>query len=387
MAESPALLAILLSVIVFCQWLSQKNSFRMFGAGLLILMFSAVLANIGIIPTAAAHHPLYQGIFSWVAPVSISLILLNVNLSSLRLAGKPMLILFAIGSIGTMAGAAFAMILFEGNRSFGTDFFALGGMYTATYIGGGLNFNAVAAHYNVVQNGNLFVAATVADNILSAVWVMVTLAAPAILQKYFPARDQTTSKQESIQLTDQLENKTIHLQHMLLLLAISLFVVFLSGKLVEWLPQIPSVIWVTTLSLIAAHVPEINQLKGHYTLGMLGMYLLLAVIGAHCDLAALFSNSILAWRLMGFVIVLTFTHGLIIFIAGWWWRKDWYLVSIASQANIGGTSTAMALAQNFARTDLILPGVIAGSIGNATGTYLGIAMAEWMKVAEFFQFS
>jgi len=385
MTDTPGILVILLALLAFCRWLANKKPFRPFGAGLLILLLAAVLANIGIIPTAATHHPLYQWIFTWVAPVSICLILFNVNLSSLRLAGKPMLLFFTIGAVGTITGASLAMWLFDGSHSFGPDFFALGGMFTATYIGGGLNFNAVAAHYNVVQNGNLFVAATVADNILSAVWVMVTLAAPALLHRFWPDRRENQPASDVPVTRSDDGEESIDVQQILILLSISLLVVTFAGKLAEWFPPIPSVLWLTTLALLLSHIPIINKLKGHYILGMSGMYLLLAVIGAHCDLAALWSNSSLAWKLLGYVIVLTFTHGLLRFLIGGWWRIDWHLVSIASQANIGGTSTAMALAQNFGRTDLVLPGVIAGSIGNAIGTYLGIGMAEWMKVSEFFQ--
>ena len=43
------------------------------------------------------------------------------------------------------------------------------------------------------------------------------------------------------------------------------------------------------------------------------------------------------------------------------------MISIASQANIGGGASAIALAEAFDRKDLILPAILVGSLGNALG--------------------
>jgi len=55
------------------------------------------------------------------------------------------------------------------------------------------------------------------------------------------------------------------------------------------------------------------------------------------------------------------------------------MLGIASQANIGGASSALALARSINRTDLQLPAVLVGVLGNAIGTYLGIWVAEWLR--------
>ena len=47
------------------------------------------------------------------------------------------------------------------------------------------------------------------------------------------------------------------------------------------------------------------------------------------------------------------------------------MLAIASQANIGGGTTAIALAETFYRKELILPAILVGTLGNALGTYLG----------------
>ena len=54
-------------------------------------------------------------------------------------------------------------------------------------------------------------------------------------------------------------------------------------------------------------------------------------------------------------------------------------MSVASQATIGGPTTAMALAGSRRRADLILPGVIAGLLGYALGNYAGIGIAHLVR--------
>jgi uncharacterized membrane protein len=43
---------------------------------------------------------------------------------------------------------------------------------------------------------------------------------------------------------------------------------------------------------------------------------------------------------------------------------------VASQANVGGATSALALARSLGRSDLVLPAVLIGSLGNALGTFI-----------------
>jgi uncharacterized membrane protein len=64
-------------------------------------------------------------------------------------------------------------------------------------------------------------------------------------------------------------------------------------------------------------------------------------------------------------------HGLITLFIGGILYRDWQMIAIVSQANIGGGASAIALAENFNRNELILPAILVGTLGNALGTYLG----------------
>ncbi|MCU0326601.1 MAG: DUF819 family protein [Spirosomaceae bacterium] len=382
--DSLAILAVLCLNIVLAEWLNTKPFFKHVGTGLMVIILTAIVANLGIIPASTPATPLYDGIFAYIAPLSIFLMLLGVNLKSLKKAGKPMLMMFLIGSIGTMLGALLAMWMVGGKESIGELFYALGGMYTGTYIGGSINFNAVAIHYGVSQQGSLFSAATVADNIITAVWVIATLALPQIFQKLIPRNKLIHVIDENQTESHQSESESVRPIDLAFLLAISLIGIWVSGLLHNLIPQIPTVLLLTTLALSLAQIPIINRLKGQKLLGLLGVYLFLAVIGAYCDIPALIKDGKLAVILLAFVTILVLVHGLVVFGIGYLFKQDWDIVSIASQANVGGTASAMALARSLNRNDLVLPGILVGALGNAIGTYFGILIAEIMKTSTIY---
>jgi uncharacterized membrane protein len=112
---------------------------------------------------------------------------------------------------------------------------------------------------------------------------------------------------------------------------------------------------------------------------MFCIYLFLAVIGAYCDLAALMRDGQLAISMLMLVTVLVLVHGSLLFGIGGLLKQDWDVLSIASQANIGGSASALALSKGLNRADLHLPAILVGALGNAIGTYLGILIAEYLR--------
>ena len=92
--NSLSILAVLFLNIVVAEWLNTKAFFKHIGTGLMVIILTAIVANIGIIPASTPATPVYDGIFAYVAPLSIFLMLLNVNLSSLKKAGKQCLSCF-----------------------------------------------------------------------------------------------------------------------------------------------------------------------------------------------------------------------------------------------------------------------------------------------------
>ena len=101
------------------------------------------------------------------------------------------------------------------------------------------------------------------------------------------------------------------------------------------------------------------------------VYLFLAVIGAYCEFDAVYQLKNIGIVLLLFTSLAVLFHGLVIIVVGNFFYRDWHMIAIASQANVGGSASAIALAETFDRKDLILPSILIGTLGNAIGTYLG----------------
>jgi uncharacterized membrane protein len=147
----------------------------------------------------------------------------------------------------------------------------------------------------------------------------------------------------------------------------------------EWLPGIPFILTLTTIAVLLAQLPFVAKLKGANILGYFMVLVFLAVVGALCDIRALLNSGDLALTLLLWVTIIILLHGILLFIIGGLFKQDWAVVAMASNANIGGTATAAALAASFKRPDLRLPGILIGSVGNAVGTYLGFIVAEMLR--------
>ena len=84
-----------------------------------------------------------------------------------------------------------------------------------------------------------------------------------------------------------------------------------------------------------------------------------------------------------FTLVIVGIHGLIVFGGGRLLRLDVGTLAVASQAAVGGPSSALAVAVSRKWKGLILPGIIVGLLGYALGNYLGFAIAylvRWLGV-------
>ena len=115
----------------------------------------------------------------------------------------------------------------------------------------------------------------------------------------------------------------------------------------------------------------VSNLKGSHDLGMYLVYLFLAVIGAYCELSAVYNLKEIGITLLFFSGLAVLFHGGLIILLGGLLYRDWEMIAIVSQANIGGGASAIAVAEKFGRKDLILPAILVGTLGNALGTYLG----------------
>lgn len=389
MPDALFILAVLCSLVFLTEWLVKHTFFRHFGSALLVILVTAMVANLGLIPAgSSADNPVgvYDAIFGYVAPIAIFLLLLPVNLRDILKAGKPLIALFLMGALGTALGVTLGMWLLNGPETIGEHYVALGGMFAGTYTGGGINFNALALHYNIVEEGFLYGGAVAVDNIMTAIWMMVCIAIPrlfgAIWKKRSPSRESTTLAQGPADASHDTEQVTPF--EIAFLLALSASALWLARQGSSWLAtqdiQVPSIILISIFALVIAQIPALQRINGARVLGYFAVTLFLSVIGAFCDLSALGSLGQLGITLFFLVVIIVTVHGLFVFGSAWLFRLDPDLAAVASQANIGGSPSALALAKSLDRPDLVLPAILIGSLGYAVGTFIGLGLAEWVLI-------
>ena len=340
------------------------------GAALLVILFTAVIANFNLIPAASNSIELYDIIFKYIAPISIFYLLLKVNITSIKNAGLPMVGLFVIGSLATTCGIIISWYLLNPQALLGEDGKVIAGMLTGTYTGGSVNFNAIALEYEFQKKGILYAGTIAVDNVVTAIWIMITLIIPTFLNSIWKSNKKFISnKNQSIQEND--ENESINLISLAWLLFLGISAYYIADIISLYIIDIPSILILTTMGVILAQSKFISNLKGSQNLGLYLVYIFLAVIGAYCEISAVSHLQEVGFLLLIFTISAVIIHGILFIVIGGIVYRDWEMISIASQANIGGGASAIALAEAFDRKDLILPSILVGSLGNALGTYLG----------------
>lgn len=377
------ILAILTATIAVAHWLGSNPGGRMVGGALLVIILVAVLANLGVVPLASANVPVYNQLLGTAAPVSIFLLLLNARLGSLLRAGGPMLAMFGFAALGTIVGVLAAGWLLGAAEWMGEWYGPLSGMFTATYIGGGANFNALALHYDFMQSGNLYAAAAVADHVLTVVWIAVLLIFPRLVAGILPRRDIVSDVGAGVEHSPDADERPA-LGDLVMLLALGLAAFVISEYLAGWLAaglgvDVPSILILTTLALLLAQTGPVARLRGAETLGMYGAYLFLAALAAYCEVAALRETGTIGLLLMAFVVILILVHGAVVVLAGRLTRQSPEVVAVASATTVGGSTVVLPLVERFGRKDLLLPGIVLGSLGNLLGTYIGFAMVHALQ--------
>jgi uncharacterized membrane protein len=375
-------LAVLCAVVAVSEWLVRSTPLRHAGTALIGILVTAVVANLGVIPTgstADAPVPVYDAIFAWVAPLAIFWLLMTVNLRDVLRAGGPLVLLFLIGAAGTTAGVLAGMAIVQGAETVGPRYNAIAGMFTGTYIGGSINFNAIALHYDVVREGLLYVGSIAVDNVVTTIWMVVTLAAPRLLAPLWRGVGPPPAARAGVLLGIEEDTESLHPLDVGIVLALGFGAVLAANAAASFLAghgvAIPSILILTVIALGLAQLRAFSRLRGVRVIGMFAVYLFLNVIGAFCDLGALGQLGRLGLVLTAFASITVLVHGVVTFTAARLLRMDLDMAAVASQANVGGGTSALALARSLGRSDLVLPAVLIGSLGNAVGNFIGFWVA------------
>ena len=382
-APLPVFLTLALVVVISIELEKRFAAARTLGSVLVAIVLAGVLSNSGVLPLRSETYDVLGGLG---VNLGIALVLLGVDVRSVLQAGPRMLAAFGLGAVGTTIGAVGGGFLAK--SAIGPETWKLAGQYAGTYIGGGVNMVSVGRALET--DPDIFSAAVAADNVTTAVWMVACIAAPVVLAPLWPRvspgadgdgakgmRPEATPAPGAPVNEFASSRGPLSLKEFALLSLLAAGAVWVSGVLAARTPGIPQVLWLTTIALIAAQVPAVKSLSAGPVLGNYLLHLFLASLGAQSVVSEILR---VGPAVFYFTVLVVLVHGLLLFGGGRVLRLDLPTLAVASQANVGGPASAMALATARGYADRLLPGVAVGLIGYAVGNYIGFGVAHLMRI-------
>jgi uncharacterized membrane protein len=390
-----ALWSILVGIAALSIYLEQTYAWASKITGAIIgLVIAMVLANLNIIPTAA---PTYDVVWGYVVPLAIPLLMFNANIKKIWRESGRIMIIFLLSSVGTIAGVTVAHAMLKNSIP---ELYKMSAIMTGSYIGGGVNFAAMSEAFGA---GESWISAlTVADNLLMALYFFVLLAIPTMnffLKKFrhphIDAVNAMVDTSEGETLAKQYwGRKEISLRDIAMSLALGLIIVWVSTELAAVLKGIiptgnffldlsngllgNKYLLITTITmLLATYAPKfMSGIHGAQEIGTFLIYIFLVVIGVPASISVIFTQAPL---LLVFTAIIVAINMLVSLVLGKLFKFDLEEILLASNANIGGPTTAAAMAIAKGWNKLVGPIILAGVFGYIIGNYLGIFMGNLLQ--------
>ena len=351
------------------------------------LLIAIAASNLKIIPTDA---PTYDIVWGYIVPLAIPLLLFKTNIQSLIKESWKLLLLFLISSMATMIGTVIAFLAL---RRYIPELDKISGMISASYSGGGVNYAAMSAKLEPSESINA--ATIVADNMMMAFYflILIGLAGIPIIRRIWgsPHTDEI-EKDPEMQSSRTLSEaywkpNLISLKDIAICLASSMLIVLISFKLSALLKALlgtsdniigdlmislitDKYLLLTTITFIVASIfrNSFEKLNGSQELGTYCIYLFFVVIGIPASIGLIVTKAPL---LFVFVFIIAMVNLAITMGVGKLFKFSVEEVVLACNANIGGPTTAAALAISKGWTKLVGPILVIGTVGYVIGNYVG----------------
>lgn len=369
-----ALWSVLIGLAAFGFWCERFPWGRKYSGVMLLITAAIILANLRIIPTSA---PAYDVVWDYLVPLAIPLLLFQADLKRIVREAGPTLIAFLICSATVVAGTMVSVALFD----LGSYEPELAGIFTGTYIGGGLNFAAVSEATGM-QGNSLLAAAYAADNVITNLHFLFILLIPGIawLAKRYPTHHMDNAAEFDVEAEGPVHQiANLDVAGLLMALAAAFALAFVGKSLATLAGKPEFAILVTTaLALtVATLLPrQVEKLSGYREAGNVMMFIFLASVGASADVWQLVETAPI---LFVFATVIVTVHLVLLLGIGMLLKLDLAELAMASAVCIGGPSSAPALASALGWRDLLIPGILAGSLGYAIGSFIGVSLVEFLR--------
>jgi len=369
-----ALWAVLLSAAAFGLWAEKTRWGSKLSGAVIAIGATFVLSNLRIIPVEA---PAYNVVWSYFVPLAIPLLLFKANIYKIMKEAGPTLLAFMAGGVGTVLGTLLAFRLIP----LGPEGHKLAGIFCATYIGGSMNYVATSQALDL-QSGDLLTAGIAADNLVMTLYFLVLFALPSIgflRSRYVRRHDVTAPDGRQGEDAGAMRGSRIRLADIATALAFSATLCAVGYGLANALGVGSAAILVITamtVFLATLFPARLSGLTGAHEMGTLLMQVFFAAIGASANIGVVLRAGT---SLFVFAAVILTVHLAFILIAGKLMKLDLIEIVVASNANMGGPTTAAAMAVARRWDTLVTPAILCGTLGYAVATFIGTAIGNWLR--------
>ena len=331
----------------------------------------------GILP---AESPVYRAIARYLLPASLSLLLLSSELKAIARLGRTALLVMTAGMAGIMLGGIAGFLALR--PWLPADAWKAVGALVATWIGGSANLVAVANALDL--SPELQGVLIIVDTVVAYTWMgfLISFAARQEAFDRWNKADRAAVEGVGARLASVVgkETRPPTVADMTLMVGLAVVLTAACLRIGTLLPPVGQVLnafsWAIILLTTAALLLSLTPLArleqvGASTVGYAGFYLLLASVGAQGDLRKVLSHP--QFVLLGVIVIAV--HAVFLFAALRLLRAPLFFLGAASQACVGGYSSAPLVAAIY-HPAMAPVGLLLAVLGNVVGTYLGLAVAQ-----------
>ena len=382
MIQDPVLVFAYLAAVValvfqVARWPALRPLFDRLPALVWTYFLPMLSTTAGILP---AESPVYRAIARYLLPASLSLLLLSSELKAIARLGRTALLVMTAGMAGIMLGGIAGFLALR--PWLPADAWKAVGALVATWIGGSANLVAVANALDL--SPELQGVLIIVDTVVAYTWMgfLISFAARQEAFDRWNKADRAAVEGVGARLASVVgkETRPPTVADMTLMVGLAVVLTAACLRIGTLLPPVGQVLnafsWAIILLTTAALLLSLTPLArleqvGASTVGYAGFYLLLASVGAQGDLRKVLSHP--QFVLLG-VIVIT-VHAVFLFAALRLLRAPLFFLGAASQACVGGYSSAPLVAAIY-HPAMAPVGLLLAVLGNVVGTYLGLAVAQ-----------
>jgi uncharacterized membrane protein len=357
------------------------------GTILMSYVLGIILSLSGIMDFEGQQKIDMANIQDWVINITIPLAIpLMLFSSDFKLWRKSMKKSFAalVGGVLSVIIAVFCgYMLFYGKGI--NDMWKVAGMLIGMYTGGTMNFVAIGQIVDV--DPTVFTLVSAFEMVLSFLFLVFIIGGGyKLFRKWLPFHNEATTlyiaddvyfsfEQYQRMLKPKSFGKTMlgFLLSLLFLITGAGLSLLITGKLNE----LVVIFTITTLAIAASFVKNIRNLPKTFELGMYLINIFSIVIASMFDISSLNADNLLLVGFIAFIILFsTVLHILFSRI----FKVDGDLFTVAHVGLLYSPPFVPPVVGAMGNKKVLISGIVIGLVGYAIGTYLGVAVAEILRL-------